>query len=941
MEKVLKKQKDFQCAKVLKALALLRLGRDAESAALLEEVYQQSPADDATLQAMTICYREMGRPELVTSSYEKALSRDPANEELASHLFMSYVRTGDVKKQQLVAMNLYKLKPKNPYYFWNVMSLYLQAISESDEAKRKLLLTLAEKKVDKMVNEKKIEAEAEVELLLMILEKEEKYEQMIQVMEGPLGARFLPNHIDFVNRRKAFLYLKMGSTRRAFDAFKCLLDSNPDQMEYYRNYTSAAFSLDQEEGHKKHTGMVIDLIKKMTEKSGKKGRLRGPHLAKIELYFQLMQKEETDSGFKDMKSLLFRKPSDGFFDLFIYFGHKNPFYSDVCYIQSKYKPHCRDIVKQLPQLFSAHATYTSHPADLDHMKWCSVVHYLEELSGMCKPDSGTICKLMSLYQNCLPLGEGLLPSEINPSDDFALLAAHILTDKKSDEEKILLAVLILERGIARSPANHTMKLLLIILYNYLGCVNQSYKLFESLETKYIQVDTLHYIIHSSLIACGEYSAALTLFYYATKFYSSSCKDTNDFTISCYRYGSFTKIEEITKMRDDLRNSVQFLNFSIDKAFVQIVTKGDDAMPEVEKCMKDVRTEVTVEERVDNRDIRVFCNTPLAVQEKLKLWKDWSRACDIEWYRFRFLMLKAVLKIGSQANDAMLETGTHHVNVDGQTAKQPVEGEITNGIGTPTDLNDILKELKDMFQHLSEPDPTLKEETVVGPHTPRVLSFLANHLNLKQIVALLEMVIEFRNRTKRNKFTFSDNASKLFSESVDHILNLKRDSLGEAKSFLEAVTHQTEIISLTCLMLSFMSSNLKKSNVVAISKGKKKEKEAVSESPETMSSFSMLLLQLLSTCERLIDGLRTIKIANFPDPMANFAIDSESFDAEVMKVMFLAIPLLMHYLPHFSQDWKSAQEKIHDEMIGSYNSCSASLTVALRRKCDFLLSLSEK
>lgn len=60
--------------------------------------------------------------------YEKAVQKDPQNEELNTHLFMSYVRISDFKKQQQVALNLYKLKPKNPYYFWGVMSILMQVI---------------------------------------------------------------------------------------------------------------------------------------------------------------------------------------------------------------------------------------------------------------------------------------------------------------------------------------------------------------------------------------------------------------------------------------------------------------------------------------------------------------------------------------------------------------------------------------------------------------------------------------------------------------------------------------------------------------------------------------------------------------------------------------------------------------------------------------------
>lgn len=64
--------------------------------------------------------------EKICDVYEKAVSKDPWNEELNTHLFMAYVRVGDYKKQQQVALNLYKIKQKNPYYFWGVMSIIMQ-----------------------------------------------------------------------------------------------------------------------------------------------------------------------------------------------------------------------------------------------------------------------------------------------------------------------------------------------------------------------------------------------------------------------------------------------------------------------------------------------------------------------------------------------------------------------------------------------------------------------------------------------------------------------------------------------------------------------------------------------------------------------------------------------------------------------------------------------
>lgn len=108
--------------------------------------------------------------EQICEIYEAATKKDPTNEELLTHLFMSYVRVADYKKQQQAAMALYKLKPKNPYYFWAVMSVVMQAYKADEKLAQSVVLPLAERMVKKFVSEGKIEAEQEVQLYLMILE---------------------------------------------------------------------------------------------------------------------------------------------------------------------------------------------------------------------------------------------------------------------------------------------------------------------------------------------------------------------------------------------------------------------------------------------------------------------------------------------------------------------------------------------------------------------------------------------------------------------------------------------------------------------------------------------------------------------------------------------------------------------------------------------------
>lgn len=57
-DKVLKKFPNQQCARALKALALLRLGREDEFEQMFSVLQKEKIMDDATLQVMKFVYRE-------------------------------------------------------------------------------------------------------------------------------------------------------------------------------------------------------------------------------------------------------------------------------------------------------------------------------------------------------------------------------------------------------------------------------------------------------------------------------------------------------------------------------------------------------------------------------------------------------------------------------------------------------------------------------------------------------------------------------------------------------------------------------------------------------------------------------------------------------------------------------------------------------------------
>lgn len=195
MEKVLKKNPSIQCGRALKAWAFIRLGRDDDSAGLIRTLEQENPTDSTTLHVLTMCYKESDQLDKICQLFASASKQHPGNEELLSQLFVAHMRVNDFKAQQTVALQLYKLKPRNPFYFWAVMSVVLQALrgpDSSDKQKSSILLALAQRMVDKLIAENKLEASQEVQLYLQILQHQQKFQEMLDFLESSVCHKLYP-----------------------------------------------------------------------------------------------------------------------------------------------------------------------------------------------------------------------------------------------------------------------------------------------------------------------------------------------------------------------------------------------------------------------------------------------------------------------------------------------------------------------------------------------------------------------------------------------------------------------------------------------------------------------------------------------------------------------------------------------------------------------------
>ncbi|XP_017891294.1 N-alpha-acetyltransferase 25, NatB auxiliary subunit [Ceratina calcarata] len=627
-DKVLKKQPSNQCARVLKALALLRLGKKNECETIMDEVRSEIPREDCTLQVMSICYRERHQPDKISQVYEAAAKVDPNNEELLTHLFMSYVRLGDYKKQQQTALALYKLKPKNPYYFWAVMSIVMQAIHSDEKLAKGVTLPLAERMVLKLIKEGKMEVEQEVQLYLMILELQNKDEEMLNVLSGPLAS-----YLSSISQRKAAVLLKLEHFNEAADTYKRLINESVDNWQHYQDYLDAALKFQKPEE-------CLNFLNEMISSTEKK--FRAPYLAKFELLKRTRDGQVIE-------------PIDLMHQYFSQFGEKSCVVGDLRIYLNLLTPAGKQQLLQKIEVDVA-VKPDEYPTTVKQMQRHIHLEQLRRICGLHHPPHADankqralverLCKLYKMGNELCPI-QDRLPTDFCPADSYILLATHLLHElwrNTNDAAYLYRAMALLERGLLSSLANFYIKILLVRVYLEAGLVGAADRVFTLLDVKHIQLDSLGYLHVPLLAPLGHLSFACITLDHTTKFFVANYKDSADHLTFAYKYGSFVKIQEFVELKERLENSFHFVMTTIDKMVLELSLCSSSTSLISTLANMDIQlieSSIRLNCLRDNRDLEVVPGWEPSTENPLEnpRMQEETRLCMLKLLTARDLMLK--------------------------------------------------------------------------------------------------------------------------------------------------------------------------------------------------------------------------------------------------------------------------------------------------------------
>ncbi|KAI9492083.1 N-acetyltransferase B complex non catalytic subunit-domain-containing protein [Zychaea mexicana] len=623
--KLLKKNPDWPLVKALKAVVLVRTGKDDEAAALCQQVKKSIPTDNATLQACTMAYNELGQHHAIVELYENAANQQPKNEEFGNHWFMAMVRNNDYKGQQAAALKLHRTFKQNKYLFWAIMSLALQGKNSA------LSYTLAERMMAKAQEEGRLDEVEHMRLYLLIMLDQNKHEQALTLLEGPLGQKSLRD--PEVRQIKTELLL---TNKKWQDVLKsteqALRNENSDDWISWRAYFDALDALVTENSDdaliKQARALVAQLSKQALEAPVLK---RGPFLAELELDYRLDMLQKGDE-----KAIL-----DNILSYFSRFGSKSCCYEDLQAYISFLK---QDTSKAKSFIDSLKATINEakeKPAIIKNVYKNVNVRKIERYLGLqsnlsLEQGLSLANELCQAYQDALPLGEGLEKTENQYGDDYVLLASHVLVDLYHEHKSpalLIQAVSFLEDALEKSIYNFHIKLTLVRLYAMLGVCNRPVQIFRTMDIKQVQFDTMIHYFTDRFISLACLDEVEQLLLESLMIYKSNQVETPEMVVKAYQYGTFSKIQEFIEFRSRLDSSLQQAITNVELTRIESSASSFQVKYAVQyfqdldvskiKC-----DDAFVQEQSDNRDFKVFLNCNSEEQPKgeelFKLTKSTNR-----------------------------------------------------------------------------------------------------------------------------------------------------------------------------------------------------------------------------------------------------------------------------------------------------------------------------
>lgn len=625
----------WDITKALLAYSLMCMSRKEEALLVAREVKEKNPTDEVVLNTLYRAFKGLGAHEDAIGCYEDAFKTQPDNEEIGVELFFAYVRKHESKKQQAIAMKLFKSTSKARYIFWAVTSILQQSDITSS------ILSLGEKMIKKVLSTTNPPGAEELQLYMETIQRQDRaedalHELKILVALQPLHATIHDDNEFLADTSSVKLHhlqayrLECGllkQLRRWGDLVQVLLEIltiYPDHWEVHADLVDAYLTDwgDEAEAADERIRRHLLFLRSMQDRhSG----LRGPFLAELRVLQCLVSQhrrafplqavhprppelhlDEALGSEEAGDSPLARELVCAICVYWDRFGDRVCCFSDL-------QPYLKTASDTWPATCAAVRRWAQTKAEALLPGWGSP----ESLSSLDqRPGDGSVVRLVKLQQlanathsdptqaaaegvNKLPL---VLQLWNGPEGDgwggreelLALLslAYRQLTlspaRSKTDSEFVRSALswaASLRFGLACRPKAFILSLSVLEPLRRLCAAEPMLSAYNALGVKYVQTDSMSYLVLPGLLEAGFVAEAVSCLRAVLHFHSSASRDTAEMVAKAFRHSNCMKVLDLWTFVERCKSSVMLALARAELPLLQ-VADSEHTSSAARKCLQD-------------------------------------------------------------------------------------------------------------------------------------------------------------------------------------------------------------------------------------------------------------------------------------------------------------------------------------------------------------------
>ncbi|RCN46270.1 hypothetical protein ANCCAN_07731 [Ancylostoma caninum] len=538
----------------------------------------------------------------------------------------------------------------------------------------KMFYPLAARMVENHVTKYGYKAGAEIELHAMVLEGMNKFAEAEELLGTEESRSLLSTPPSFLMARRIALLLSAGRHQTVIDRTVEGLKIDPDDWTLWKLLFDSSFELLRKAEDAGEQDKILNVLMEAVNADGlSTSRLRGPHLARLELIGRFTKEDEP------IRSLLGKMnlgtAIDSMINYVLRFYAKPCCYNDIVqYLWLLNDANKEELIDGLKEFIDS-VIHQREQAGEDSDANCWAVIMNERL----RRTIGNIDRMPreDRRRHVQLIIRGILQPNREQLAGTALaqLAAAILWNEwrvHDDWQSFYEMILLLEWTSNEYPTDPFCKLVLCRGYAHIGCMYRMVALTRALDIKSVQRDTLGYIMFPMPELCGRFNVGIVHYTEMVEVYEQAEKEISEALIGAYRNGAFMQVPNLVELADKMRRSAMSVGANELHRYLSALFAIDN-IDEAVNTLHGNDDTIEWDLLTDNRDLSVIPSFERNIKEELEDIRRDTQQEFVDMTRLRHYLSQAIGSAGGAKGAGPEELGADIVsakNANGLAAMLP-------------------------------------------------------------------------------------------------------------------------------------------------------------------------------------------------------------------------------------------------------------------------------